>query len=135
MGKSKLIFNVCLVVLNVLLAIDLIVAIILRQCVKGTDNALYLSAIFYLVFSVLQLLAILLLKAPKKYILSLTFLLPKIGAMVFCEIVCDIAIKHTSDYVRNVSDSVVIICFFVLTALLFIAESAYCIMNLIKHKQ
>lgn len=60
---------------------------------------------------------------------------PKIGAMVFCEIVCDIAIKHTSDYVRNVSDLVVIICFFVLTALLLIAESAYCIMKLIKHKQ
>lgn len=135
MGKSKLIADICLIAVNVLLIIDMIVAIILKRCVRGTDNALYISAISYTVFSVLQLLVFLFSKGLDKYIALLGLLLFKIFTMVFSEIVFDIAIKHTSDYVRNTSDLVVIIFFFVLIAIMFLTEIAYYAINLISRRK
>lgn len=135
MRKSKLIADICLIAVNVLLLIDMIVAIILKRCVRGTDNALYISAISYTVFSVLQLLVFLFSKGLDKYIALIGLLFLKTITMMYAEYFFDLSIRRAPDAVRNMSDLVVIICFFVLIAIMFLTEIAYYAINLISGRK
>lgn len=124
-------FKIVLVVLNILLAADAITARVIRSTVSGTSNFLIYSWILILVFSALQLYIIFAVKSLGKYVFVGLCCLPKFLFAILIEILCDLSLPAAPDYSINETELAVIICFFVLSALLFLAEISYCIINFV----
>lgn len=125
--------KIVLIILNVLLAADAITARVIRSTVSGASNFLLYSWILILVFSALQLYIIFAVKGLEKYIFAGLCCLPKFLFAVLIEIWCDLSLPAAPDYRINETELAVIICFFVLSALLFLAEISYCIINYLAH--
>lgn len=129
--KCPLAFIIIFIILNMLLVTDIIIAGIYKRTVVGASNMILYSGIIYVIFSAFQLCALLFVGNFGKYLFACFLSVPKIAFMVFIEIALDFLIRHSSDYKRDAFELVIIICFFVLTALLFLAEISYCIINLV----